>query len=399
MKTKYLRWLKHGVSIYDFIKPHTTDKYKGININSKFPESKQFPNHIMPKHKAWVTEEIANLQRYGVIKKWSECPQSVRNTKPHIVHPLQIKEQPDKNRLIYDAQYLNCFMPPPSFTMEGISKIPQQGWVNMYMTVIDHKNGYYHISLNPDSWTYFGLNWEGTYYVYVTLCFGWSPAPFVYSTFTELVADYVRTITLALIITWIDDTLPTNSIHTQHENNQKQLESANYVCCILCMTLYKAGYFVNLQKSNFHPTQQIQFLGLIVDSKSCRFSVPQAKVDKLITFITKILSENMCTLKDLEKCVGKCRNMSIAVPPAKLYTRTQYQTLSENLSNSLSPRQARQKLIKLSTPLQKELNMWLKLNTALLNGSTWLQPEHIYATLTNFDAYTDASGRRWRVSS
>ena len=86
------------------------------------------------------------------------------------------------------------------------------------------------------------------------------------------------------------------------------------------MTLYKAGYFVNLQKSNFHPTQQIQFLGLIVESKSCRFSVPQAKVDKLITFITKILSENMCTLKDLEKCVGKCRNMSIAVPPAKLYT-------------------------------------------------------------------------------
>ena len=69
LKTKYLRWLKHGISIYDFIKPHTTDKYKGININSKFPESKQFPNHIMPKHKAWVTEEIANLQRYAVIKK------------------------------------------------------------------------------------------------------------------------------------------------------------------------------------------------------------------------------------------------------------------------------------------------------------------------------------------
>ena len=54
--------------------------------------------------------------------------------------PLQVK-----NRLIYNAQFLNCFMSPPSFTMEGISKIPQQGWVNMYMTVIDHKNGYYHI--------------------------------------------------------------------------------------------------------------------------------------------------------------------------------------------------------------------------------------------------------------
>ena len=131
-----------------------------------------------------------------------------------------------------------------------------------------------------------------------------------------------------------------------------------------------------------------------MDSKNCRFSVPKIKGDKLITFVTKILSEHMCTLKDLEKCVGKCRNMSIAVPPAKLYTRAQYQPLAENLSTSLSPQQARQKLIRLSTPLQEELSMWLKPDTALLNGSTWLQPEHIYACLTNFDAFTDASGHR-----
>ena len=395
MKYKYLRWLRQGVKIQDFLKPHTCDTYKGIELNSTLPAPKQFNNHVQPKHISWVSQEITNLLEYGVIKKWKDCPQSISSPRPHIIHPLQVKEQSDKNRLIYDAQYLNCFMSPPSFTMEGVSKLPQQGWANMYMTVIDHKNGYFHIGLDKNSWTFFGLCWEDTDYVYTTLCFGWSPSAFIYTTFTELIADYTRNLTLTLAITWIDDTLTTNSIHCQHKSTQTQLDSANHVCCILCMVLYKAGYFINIAKSILTPAQKLQFLGLIIDSANCKFFVPKPKVDKLILLISKILSENMCTLKELEKCVGKCRNMAIAVPPAKLYTRAQYQTLSQNLSPLQSPHKARTKLISLTNILRDELNMWLKLDTILLNGSSWLKPEHIYGQLSNFDAFSDASGRRW----
>ena len=395
LRNKYLRWIKHGVRIQDFLKPFTVDSYKGLKINSTTPKKQEFDNHIPPHQNLWVSQEINNLLNFGVIKKWSDCPGFNSSPTPHIVHPLQVKEQTDKNRLIYDAQYLNCFMDPPHFTMEGVAKVAQLGWNNMYMTLVDHKNGYFHIGLDSSSWKYFGLKWENIYYVYVTLTFGWSPSCFIYSTFTDLVANHVRTLTLALIVTWVDDSLSTNSISTHNQSQPQQLTSANFVCYILCMVLYNAGYFINLKKSILTPTQSIQFLGLIVDSLNQKFFVPKNKVDKLLLLINTILTENMCTLKTLEKCVGKCRNMSIAVPAAILYTRSQYQTLAENLSHKLSPHRARQKLIKIPTHLREELLLWLNLDTLLLNGGSWISPEHIYTQLPNLDAYTDASGHRW----
>ena len=397
LRIKYLNWLKNGVTVREFLNPYTTGIYKNRVLNSFLPSKAFFPNNVPPKHQQWVNTEITTLLKFGVIKKWNDCPQSKICPTPLITHPLMVKEERTKNRLIYDAQFLNCFMNPPSFTMQGIPKLAQLGWANMFMTTLDHKNGYFHVPLNTNSWTYFGVYWNNMFYVYTTLCFGWSPAPFIYSTLTELIANYVRALTLALILTWIDDAMQSNSILTKHESTNTQFHSANYVCCITCMVLYKAGYFVNLPKSVFIPVQIITFLGIIIDSHQQMFFIPPIRVQKTLSLINKILDENQCTLKDLERCVGKCRSMAIAVPAAKLYTRAQYAALSKNLDHNILPHQARQKTISLTTnkSLKEELAMWQKLNTALINGASWLAPERIYATLENFDAYTDASARRW----
>ena len=36
---------------------------------------------------------------------------------------LQVEQQKDKKRLIYNAQYLNCFMESPKFSLEGVQKV------------------------------------------------------------------------------------------------------------------------------------------------------------------------------------------------------------------------------------------------------------------------------------
>ena len=192
--------------------PYTTGIYKNRVLNSFLPSKAFFPNNVPPKHQQWVNTEITTLLKFGVIKKWNDCPQSKISPTPLITHPLMVKEERTKNRLIYDAQFLNCFMNPPSFTMQGIPKLAQLGWANMFMTTLDHKNGYFHVPLNTNSWTYFGVYWNNMFYVYTTLCFGWSPAPFIYSTLTELIANYVRALTLALILTWIDERINQHTI-------------------------------------------------------------------------------------------------------------------------------------------------------------------------------------------
>ena len=94
--------------------------------------------------------------------------------------------------------------------MGGVGKMAEIGWQGMYIFTIDHKNGYFHCKILESSWTHFAFYWEGILYAFVVLCFGWSPAPFIYSTLTETVAGYIRNVTLAPFITWIDDNCGAN---------------------------------------------------------------------------------------------------------------------------------------------------------------------------------------------
>jgi hypothetical protein len=106
------------------------------------------------------------------------------------------------------------------------------------------------------------------------------------------------------------------------------------------------------------------------------------------------MEERTCSIQTLEKCVGKCRSMAIAVPCAILYTRAQYATLAQNIDYMQNPRYARRKYIDIcpDTELGRELEMWLKLSSNLVNGSCWFQTGRVKLAL---EAFTDASARRW----
>ena len=390
-KKKILTWLREGVRIEEFLKHFSKGRFHGQKYESKYPNSRKFANFVRPEHTEWVDREIHKLLSYGAIKTWKECG---LEGDPVIVAPLQVEVETTKNRLIYNAQFLNCFMDPPPFKMDGVGKMAEIGWKGMFMFSIDHKNGYFHCRIHSSSWKFFAFEWKDQVYVFVVLCFGWSPAPYIYATLTEKVAVYIRKLTLAPFITWIDDNCAANSVQTKYASPWEQRRSANLVCFVTCMVLFNAGYFVNIAKSVLSPTTLIRHLGIMIDSEEGRFCIPQDRVDNLRAIIQKMVADGCCSLKVLEKCVGKCRSMSIAVPCAILYTRAQYATLAENLDNSLNPRLAREREVKIcpESELYKELTLWLQLHTALINGSVWILPTRIHLRLL---AFTDASSRRW----
>ena len=116
--------------------------------------------------------------------------------------------------------------------------------------------------------------------MFVVLCFGWSPAPFVYSTLTETVAKYIRKLTWGPFVTWIDDNCAANSVTTRRGTSQEQLRSAEQVCFITCIALFFAGYYINLDKSILTLyTPVIRHLGIIVDSIQQKFLVPADRVN------------------------------------------------------------------------------------------------------------------------
>ena len=131
-----------------------------------------------------------------------------------------------------------------------------------------------------------------------------------------------------------------------------------------------------------------------MDSQNKKFSMPQDRNDNLLALIEQMLSSASCMLQDLERCVGKCRSMSIAVPCAVLYTRAQYTALSNHLDYGAVPKVARKRVLSIlpGSDLEEELKVWLQLRTELVNGSMWMEVDRI---ILRMQAFTDALSRRW----
>ena len=111
-----------------------------------------------------------------------------------------------------------------------------------------------------------------------------------------------------------------------------------------------------------------------MDSQNKKFSVPQDRNDNLLALIEQMLSSASCTLQDLERCVGKCRSMSIAVPCAVLYTRAQYTALSNHLDYGAVPKVARKRVLSIlpGSDLEKESSQSLASTAHRARASEWV---------------------------
>ena len=239
---------------------YTCERFEGKWVQGKYPPNHHQKNNVPKFFNKWVTEEIKKWEKSGVIIKETE------NLRAKVELPLTI--EPTKPRLIHDARYLNLFCRDKPFKMEGAGKIPQVGWMGpgMFMFSVDHKSGYHHVALHHSAWEYFGMEWEGVIYIYIygynpylrcTIC---SVNSNCYHKLTDATIQYVRVLTLAPSIAWLDDIWGANAANTRGLSNLEQWQSANRVLFVLCMVLY-------LEKSVFRPTLLIRFLGIMAHSK------------------------------------------------------------------------------------------------------------------------------------
>ena len=107
---------------------------------------------------------------------------------------------------------------------------------------------------------------------------------------------------------------------------------------------------------------------MICDSMNQKFWVPSDKADKLIKLIQGIVRKGETYYRQLEKVVGKCASVSVAIPMATLFTRVQRSVLKSyqrpHRRNEGGHR------IEVTHELRKELLVWPLLLTKL-NGASW----------------------------
>lgn len=389
-RRRLLSVVENGVDVHDYFGVMDTDARSGEPVWRKTgpPPPSQAVNRVPAEFHGFVNEKIQAALLSGALKRVEERPHTV----------LAVSIEPEKPRLITDARPINKFTQHVPFEMRGVQVVPDLCPPGTGMSSVDHENGYHHVALTESSYQYFGMFWEGIYYVWTVLVFGYSLSPFFYHSLSEAVCAYVRRASVPATA-WIDDFLAFGRVLREHmtmfDSHEERLAfAAARAAFILTATNILAGYRVSLRKSVLFPVTTIRFLGFILDSVLQHFFIPADKRDKFLAMVETALEHGTITFKRLEKLHGKATAFLAAVPSAKMFTRAMQHVLTQTLRLHPSARQEDRKVgFKKDSQVAMDLREWLRLREDL-NGGPWLASQHMSWRL-QWRVESDASSKGW----
>ena len=115
--------------------------------------------------------------------------------------------------------------------------------------------------------------------------------------------------------------------HTRPKPDRPK-KAAREAVALALRIFYRCGYFMAFLKCSLEPTTDLGFLGVGCDTAQRRFYLPEDKLRKLEAILRDANDSRTISFSQLEKLAGKCTGMSVAVPPASLYTHHRYRQIA-----------------------------------------------------------------------
>ena len=152
----------------------------------------------------------------------------------------------------------------------------------------------------------------------------------------------------------------------------------------LTFLLENLGFVINYPKSQLQPTQEIEFLGFMVNSLTKELKLPGEKIKKIRAESRKLLSTERTTALMLSRLLGRMNAATQAVSMAPLF----YRNLQSCLREALLDSQDYSTTVNLTPEAREELSWWEEHFTHW-NGRSLIQHN---PTMT---IETDASTKGW----
>jgi hypothetical protein len=149
------------------------------------------------------------------------------------------------------------------------------------------------------------------------------------------------------------------------------------------------GLIREMSKGHWEPTQELQFLGLVINTKLGLVKIPEEKVQALKESLPDLIQKSKLSAKKLASIAGKIVCLALAFTPARLYTRELYQ-----LVDAAHRRKWEWNYL---VPLSKQVKLdaaWLLRNLDIYNGRSAWKPSLIEVVTT--DASLTGWGAHWR---
>ena len=317
-----------------------------------------------------IKNEIVSLLKKGAIRQ-------VPFSHDGFYHRLfLVPKKGGGQRPVLDLSALNQFIETEHFKMENLVTLKSLLNKGDYMINLDLTDAYLTVPMHPDSRKFLRFLLGDKTYEFTAMPFGLNVAPRLFTKIMKPVVASLRSQGVRLII-YLDDILIIAS----------SIETLNRHKTLAISLLESLGFLINYEKSNLTPSQQIVFLGMLVDSASMQFILPQQKAVQIQKECRLLLNTNRPTIRHLSRVLGLLEACRPAVWSAPLHYR-QLQTLQINALQRWANYNAP---VDLAPSAKSDLSWWV---TTLQTP----QGSPIVPPIADLTISSDASKQGWGAS-
>lgn len=298
-------------------------------------------------------------------------------------HPVGVvpKKHSSEWRTIYHLSYpqghsINDYIPKDSFSLtyvrvdDAIHILKTLG-KGAFMAKTDLKSAFRLIPIHPEDWSLLGIYWQSQYYVDMYLPFGLRSAPFLFNQLSDGIEWILKhNYGLKHVIHILDDFFIA--------------EHSKLACLTSFSTLLRV--FMSLKaptvaSKTIGPSQQIEFMGIVLDSVRMEARLPQDKLIRIKDLLGSFQKRRSVRLIELQSLIGTLQFACKVVVPGRTFLQRAID-LTRGVPNRFHH-------VRLNREFFKDLAMW-RVFISKWNGRSFFL-ESSTTPAPDLELYTDAA--------
>ena len=251
-----------------------------------------------------IDNEILKMLRKGVI-------QESMFEEGQVISKIFTRDKKDGSiRVILDLSDLNKHVEYQHFKMDTLEAALNLVNKDAYMCSVDWKDAYYTVPVDQQYRKYLKFRWRDKWYCYTAMPNGLCSAPRLFTKLTKVLLSALRK-QGHQIVAYIDDCLIVG--FTQQDCRLSVSATAEIS--------EKAGFILHPEKSILEPTQNIVFLGVVIDSVSMTVYLTMERKAKLQQLVCVAINKVKLSIQAFAELIGTMVASFPAVEYAKLFYR------------------------------------------------------------------------------
>ena len=251
----------------------------------QLPDRKEI--NFSTKEMETVETELSKLLKKDVIHVVSERDDQ-------IVSNVFLRIKKDGSfRLILNLKEFNKCLDKIHFKMESLANAVNMMKQDCFFSSIDLKDAYFSVNIHPGDRKYFRFNFKGVLYEFKGLPQGFKDSPRIFTKIIKPVLGLLRMKDHSLV-GYIDDFL------IQGDDKKE--------CALATSDTGKMfddlGFTVHPEKSVFDPTQEIEFLGFVLNSVRMEVSISISKSTAICQSIDELISKSCVSIRQFAQVIG-----------------------------------------------------------------------------------------------